>query len=104
MARTKRSEQLPAETMTEIARLARKGLDAEQIRDRMADRPIDERWDLDVHQVSAALEQLAADTLMDAGGGKSIGCTFCEATFATPEQVAEHEAAHETRQRRRVPR
>jgi len=47
------------EIKAEVARLARKGLDAEAIAERMNERPFGEQFDVDVEQVREALEVLA---------------------------------------------
>ena len=47
------------EIKTEVARLTRKGYDAEQIAERMNERPFGEQFDVDVEQVREALEALA---------------------------------------------
>ena len=59
------------EIKTEVARLARKGLGAVQIAERMNERPFGEQFDVDVEQVREALDELADDA--DGTTGKAIG-------------------------------
>ncbi len=46
------------EMKEEVARLARKGLDARVIQERMNERPFGEQWDVDLAQVEECLRQL----------------------------------------------